>query len=221
MTTPAAPIATDERDRSVISLPPQTTLYSSDTFLAIAFDTTANTTLQPTVLGPNNNEGLPYLQDWRLIGHLCNRRAIATVDGTLSVAGKRITPERYLKLWRDAIANPLTPDQFARRYDRIPCATLAGPLAPLRDVTRSYTTSPFTRFRDFEARYRDQMQIAADESSFELVLDLRQPDAPRHAYYASQFLVTAQIRKLPGPYTTSITVPRTGQIALPYIRNAA
>lgn len=122
---------------------------------------------------------------------MCNDRAIRTVDGELLVEGKSITPERYLACWRVSIAHPLSPVQFAERFGRIPCAVLGGPLVRLRGRPKSWTSSPFERFDDFEDAYRDRIAYLDGGQRFRIELDLRQTHAARDAFYLESFVQAA------------------------------
>ncbi len=94
---------TNEIARWVIKLPGQT--YGSDIYAFVAQDDTGF-----TLLGEPN-------QSYSLIGDLCNRgkRAWLTVDQTLLVNGKPIAPEAYLRLWRKALAETVTPQVFCQQ----------------------------------------------------------------------------------------------------------
>ena len=57
--------------------------------------------------------GLPMEPPSALIRRICSERAIDTVGGMLRVEGLEISPESYLKRWRNRLAQPITPEQLA------------------------------------------------------------------------------------------------------------
>lgn len=175
----------NEAGRAMISLPPDATIHSGSHYLAIAFDATPESDAAPVILG---GAELPFMALWELLSLLCGDRAQRTVDGTLLAGGRPVTPEAYLKLWRDASAAALTPEQFATRYGLVPTFLIEGSLLLARGCERAYTSSPFAVFDDFETACRDEMQVSEDGTRFVVTLDARRPNAARDAYYGASFL---------------------------------
>ncbi len=184
-------LAINERTRVVIALPDGTTFYSDRLYIGVAFDLMGNTMI-PNVLGPSS--GLPFLARYNIMSLLCGGRAMGTVDGTVIVNGETITPERYLGIWRTAIAEPLTAAQFTERHGYEIVAVLGGSLDPLRGTRTSWSSSPFKTFDDFEAAYRGHMAYYDEGWRFRIELDLRRDNAARDAFYLQSFLSCADQR---------------------------
>lgn len=60
-----------------------------------------------------------------IIAQVCTTRAIETVDATLTIAGRRsVTPERYLRHWRECIAHSIGIEQAPWAFGFRPVARL-------------------------------------------------------------------------------------------------
>lgn len=181
----------NELGRVAVALPAEATLYGDTHFVAIAWDSASDgTEPQPTILGADR-QALPYLPRYRLIDLLCGDRAMRTVDGALRVQHRTVTPEAYLGLWRAALQQPLEPAALAERHGLKILVTLGAALAPVRTSRSTWTSSPFATFAEFEATYGARftgITMADGQPGFELVLDLREPDAARDAFYAESFV---------------------------------
>lgn len=176
----------NEVARVAIALPKDTTFYSDQRFIAVAFDATANG-VSHEILGAAR-PCLPFFARYELFSHLCGDRAMRTVDGALRINGETIRPERYLALWRVAIGQPLTPTEFTERHGYVAYAALAGNLNELRSKHKSWSSSPFETFDDFETAYHDRIAYVDDGQRFRIELDLRSEHAARDAFYLESFL---------------------------------
>jgi len=185
------PPTINEHFRSVIALPINVTFYDEIQYIAITWDA-LNDGLTPRPRILHARAGLlPYLPAYRLIDLLCDDRAKKSVDGTLRVQGRAIRPETYLGLWRTALAEALTPTQFAARWGLRVFLTVGATLEPARSSKCSWTSSPFPTFEAFEALHGSRFlhQLTADgRPGFALTMDLREPDAARDAFYAEALL---------------------------------
>lgn len=110
------------------------------------------------------------------------------MDGSLRVDGDVVTPERYLGLWRTAIAQPLMPEQFAERHAVCAYVELGGRFEGLRGRRASWSSSPFETFDHFEAAYLERIDYMDDNERFRVEFDLRQTHAARDAFYLESFL---------------------------------
>lgn len=186
----------NELDRAVIALPADATIYGATQYVAVVWDHWYTTLLggiqvrRPSILG-HAGDRLPYLAEYQLINLLCGDRAMCAVDGELRVRGERRSPEDYLGLWRHALAHPRSPDWLATERNLRVLITLEAVLEPARAARCGWTGSPFPTFADFEAAYGHRFVVcdAKDVAPrFELVLDLREPNAARDAFYARSIL---------------------------------
>ena len=187
---PRHAVPDNEIERAAILLPEHATIYRDPRFVAVVWtvDTSDRTTAQ--VLGCQRR-CLPFLARHEVFAQLCSDRALRTVDGGLWAEGLAVTPEHYLGLWRAALGRPLSAAQFARQFGVYAAAVFDAPLAPLRGQASSWSSSPFERFDDIESRYAARMRYRNDTQAFELVLDLREPDAARDAFYLESFVLAA------------------------------
>lgn len=174
----------------MILLPEHSTIYSDPRFVAVAWSVDASNTTTAQVLGCQRR-CLPFLARYEVFDQLCSDRALRTVDGGLWAEGLAVTPEHYFGLWRAALGRPLSAAQFARQFGVYAAAVFDAPLAPLRGQASSWSSSPFERFDDIESRYAARMRYRNDTQAFELVLDLREPDAARDAFYLESFVLAA------------------------------
>lgn len=183
----------NEVARVAIVLPKDTTFYSDQIFIPVAFDAVANGVTHE-ILGASRS-GLPFFASCGIFSYLCGDRAMRTVDGMLRISGEAITPECYLALWRKAIAQPLSPVEFTERYGYAAYALLNGRSEHLRGKRKSWSSSPFETFDDFETAYRDQIAYVDDNRRFRIELDLRWQHAARDAFYLESFLSAGDERE--------------------------
>ena len=184
----------NEVGRIAVALPEDATLYNDRRFIAVAFDAGAHGVTHD-ILGGSRSY-LPFRAAYEIFSDLCGDRAIRTVDGALLVDGKIILPERYLALWRTAIGQPVTPSLFADRYGVEIVAILGGTLAALRGKRKSWSSSPFETFDDFEAAYRDRIKYLDDGQRFRIEFDLRREYAARDAFYLESFMTSSGTDKM-------------------------
>jgi hypothetical protein len=181
----------NEVDRVVIALPADTTFYSNVHYVAVAFDASSEA-VTPSILG--SSRCLAFLPRHQIFSALCGDRSIRSVDHHLLVKGKPVTPEQYLGLWRTALKQPCSSDEFADRRGYALIAVLGGVLEKLRGVSSPRTSSPFPMFDDFEAAYSDKMVLLDEGCKFRLELDLRQENTARDAFYGEALLAQVDDR---------------------------
>lgn len=183
----------NEVARVAIVLPEDTCFYSDHRFIAVAFHATSTdgtAYIVHEILGASRS-CLPFLAGYEIFSRLCGDRAMRTVDDALRVNGETITPECYLGLWRTAIGQPLTPSRFTERFGYSIYAVLGGQFDGLRGKRKSWSSSPFETFDDFEAAYRDRIDYLDDGRCFRIDLDLGLAHAARDAFYLEAFLSSA------------------------------
>ena len=210
-TTPAV----DEVGRLVIHLPDDATFYGARSYLPIALDLVERVKT-PSLLRPDP-QGINYMAQYEVFSALCSDRAQRTVDQTLRVGGQPTKPERYLGLWRDAIAASVSAESAAEEHDIRVVAVLQAPLAAMASAKSSWTCCPFGTFAAFQARYANQMDLTGD-GAFTLELDLARPGAARDAYYGASMICTV-LRREPAAWRACIelrktTTGRPGQASL-------
>lgn len=177
----------NEVARAVIALPPDATIYSSTVYLAVAFDA-SGAQVNPTLLTRGSSKSLGYLAGYELIGYLlCGDRAQRTVDRSLVVGGKEVTPEAYLALWRTAVDGAYSPGAFKARHGLSLIATICGPVDRMSQYRSSWTSAPFKSF----ARTRHAENLEVSGGRFQLRLDLAEPNAARDAYYIAEMVGSA------------------------------
>jgi hypothetical protein len=188
--SPCQPVC-HEHARAVVALPENATFYDGTHYVPIVWESIPQSpTPQPGIVG-DHRDGLPYFPAWRLIDLLCSDRARRTVEGQLRDGFQIVTPERYLGLWREALARPLTADDLAGRHGLSLRVTLGAMLERERGARCPWNSSPFDTFEDFEALYGGRFvrrALSSGHVCFEVTLDLREPDAACHVFYAHALL---------------------------------
>ena len=209
-TTPAV----DEVGRLVIHLPDDATFYGARSYLPIALDLVERVKT-PSLLRPDP-QGINYMAQYEVFSALCSDRAQRTVDQTLLVGGQPTKPERYLGLWRDAIAASVSAESAAEGHGIRVVAVLRAPLAAMASAKSSWTCCPFGTFAAFQAKYAKQMDLTG-VGAFALELDLALPGAARDAYYGAS-MICAVLRQAPTAWRACIelrkTTGRPGQASL-------
>jgi hypothetical protein len=117
---------------------------------------------------------------YSVIGRVCDSRAVETVGGTLKVNGKVMTPEAYLKLWRDAVANAVTPEQALQDCGVKVTLVVGGNSVHQAGMKRQWTTDPMDGFDGWAERYASRINPDAD-GYFSFEMDLGDPEA-HHAW---------------------------------------
>lgn len=174
------PTPINELNRLIIDCRPRPNHDSA--YLPLVIDDTSNGPQASLMAGPI----FDFLAPYRIMQALCDDRAQRTVDHQLLINGQPITPERYLKIWRSALTQPLSlralGDQFGLRL----LVHMQG--APeIPDHWRSpYQDAPFPNFSTFINHYREQ--IVETDGLLHLALDLRQPDALHHLWSADTMI---------------------------------
>lgn len=113
---------------------------------------------------------------YAIIGRACDGRAVDTVGGDLVVNGKMVTPEKYIGLWRDALADPLSPQEAHDRFGVTVKLVARGNALKQKGLAKKLTTDPMEGFDDWLARFKDAIQPDQD-GYFELELDMREDGA--------------------------------------------
>lgn len=175
----------NEIGRIVIHLPDDAMFYRDRSYLSVAIDQ-AEGQQRPTLLR-SGDRGINYMAQYEIFSSLCSERAQKAVDQRLLVAGMPVTPERYLGMWRTAIADSLTPADAARKHGIQARAILRAPLADMANVKSSWTSCPFGTFARFQARFGDLFELDGD-GTFSLELDLATAGHARAAYYAASMM---------------------------------
>ncbi|KZT16320.1 hypothetical protein A1D30_12590 [Acidovorax sp. GW101-3H11] len=180
-----------ERTRVAVALPPDATSSGEALFVPITWeDTNDDGAGRPRILRDPHG-ALPSFTSRRLIGFLCQDRATRTVDGNLKLWYGEVSPEDYLRLWREALKSPLTPAQLAERHGLCLRVTLCATLDRVRGMRCPWPNAPFETFEHLEAFYGTRLihiTAEAGETRFGLSLDLREPEAARHAFYVESLL---------------------------------
>ena len=199
MTSPSeSPV--NELDRCLVKLPRDAGIYEADRFIAIAFEEGVNC-VNPNLIA-RTLQKLEYAQDWEILSTLCHDRAQRTVDRTLLVERKPITPERYLACWRKSFETAISFDDLRERYGLTVHACLSGQLAAMRPMTSHWSNTSLQSFAEFEAKYGDRFNVDG-EGNFETSFDLREPDVARDAYCVAAM----------GPYNDTSVLCASLQIA--------
>lgn len=185
---PAATRPVNEIGRFLVRLPENATFYGDPHYVPIAFEATDDGCESRIVGIPAAR--LVYLPKYRVIDTLCGDRAQRTVDESLVVRGKPITPERYLALWRQGLAEAAPPTILAARHGLRICAVIDAPLEPLWKAKQPWSGSPFETFDELHARYASQIKDL-NNGRFRLEFDLRVDDAARDAFYAEALVSSA------------------------------
>lgn len=185
---PSATRPVNEIGRFLVKLPENATFYGDPHYIPIAFEATDDDCESRIVGIPQTR--LAYLPKYRVIGALCSDRAQRTVDEALVVCGKPITPERYLALWRQGLAEAQAPAILAAQHGLRIGAVIEAPLAPLWKAKSPWSGSPFETFDEMHARYASQIQDLGD-GRFRLEFDLRVDDAASDAFYAEGIVSSA------------------------------
>ena len=175
----------NEIGRIVIHLPDDAMFYRDRSYLPVAIDQ-ADGQQRPTLLR-SGERGINYMAQYEIFSSLCSNRAQMAVDQRLLVAGMPVTPERYLGMWRIAIAGSLAPADAAREHGIQARAILGAPLADMAGVKSSWSTCPFGTFSRFQAKFGDLFELG-DDGNFMLELDLATPGHARAAYYAASMM---------------------------------
>lgn len=175
----------NEIGRIVIHLPDDAMFYRDRSYLPVVIDMADGEQL-PKLLR-SGDHGINYMAQYEIFSSLCSDRAQMAVDQRLLVAGMPVTPERYLGMWRTAIAASLTPADAALEHGIQACAILRAPLAELVDAKSSWTSCPFGTFERFQAKFGDLFELD-EHGTFSLELDLATPGHARAAYYAASMM---------------------------------
>ena len=85
------------------------------------------------------------MAQYEVFSALCSDRAQRTVVQTLLVGGTPTTPERYLRLWRDAITTSVSAETAATLHGIRAVAVLQAPLASVTGAKSSWVRRAASR----------------------------------------------------------------------------
>ena len=182
MTTETSAVI-NEIARCLIRLPIDAGIYNDHRYIAIVFEEERNR-VAPRLLALHRHK-LRYLAQYEVLSELCDDRAQRTVDQSLLVNRKPVTPEHYLTTWRKAFAAAIDFDALRERYGLTVHACLKGHLAAARTFRSFWDGSPFQDFAQFEAMYGDRFNLG-DQGNFETTFDLREPGLARDVWFVAQ-----------------------------------
>lgn len=119
---------------------------------------------------------------YSLIGAVCSKRAVDVVGGELMVTGKKVKPEDYIPLWRQALADRKSIKR-ALDEDGVEVTFIArGHLERQRASSRHSTNDPMDGFTGWIAKLGKRMNVDAD-GYFTLRLDGIEMDACRDWHF--------------------------------------
>lgn len=101
-----------------------------------------------------------------------------------------MTPERYLKLWRTAMATPLPVSELEARHGLRLLAVLEGQREMLKTSESRWEGYPFACLADMASVYGGVVELA--DGRFRLEVDLSLPNGARDASWADAFLWPAR-----------------------------
>lgn len=123
---------------------------------------------------------------YSLIGAVCSKRAVDVVGGELMVTGKKVKPEDYIPLWRQALADRKSIKR-ALDEDGVELTFIArGHLERQRASSRHSTNDPMDGFTGWIAKLGKRMNVDAD-GYFTLRLDGIEMDACRDWHFISGY----------------------------------
>ena len=99
---------------------------------------------------------------YALIGRVCEGRAVDTVGGALKVKKKVVTPEGYLKLWREALSSPVTTEEALARFGVTVTLVVGGNAVRQAGKKRQWTTDPMPGFDGWAQRHAALIKPDAD-----------------------------------------------------------
>ena len=190
----------NEVGRFLVRIPIDATIYRGERFIAIAFDDSP-TGVMPSLVAAKHGGRLAYAGDYSVMSALCHDRAQRSVDHGLLLGGQPVTPERYLAVWRKAIAEASSFDQLLLQHGLTIHAVLRGNLETMRLQTTGVRDAPFANFIEFESKYATHIHYG-DQGDFEVWLDLAEPGAARDAWFASYMTPYAP----PGAMTATLAI---------------
>ena len=113
---------------------------------------------------------------YSIIGRVCDSRATETIGGGLLVGGKTVTPEAYLRTWRAAIAQAVTPQEAAATHGLAVKLIVRGNVNKQKGKPIQWTYDTKGGFDEWAAELADRIHPDKD-GYFEFEMDLRDPDA--------------------------------------------
>ena len=174
----------DELGRCIVCLAPNEIFHGTPRFIPIALERAEDGSGSPTLVGPaypGNFFTASYVPVYY------GMRAVRAERGEVQIDGKAIDFRRYMALWKQAQAMPLTPEQFAQNHARTLVAVSEGPLRLLQRRRTGYTACAYPDFEALQRRYGDRTAYSRD-GTVRLELDLRKPDGARDARIAASLL---------------------------------
>lgn len=99
---------------------------------------------------------------YSLIGAICSKRGMDVVGGELTVAGKKVKPEDYIPLWRQALADRKSIHR-ALEEDGVELTFVArGHLERQRQEPRRRTVDPMNGFTGWIEKFGSRMEVDAE-----------------------------------------------------------
>lgn len=153
-----------------MALPHDATFYNDTRYVPIVFDAVpdgvqANLLRVRQGLQPRPDE---LLARYEVFARLCADRAQRAAYQSLIVDARVVTPERYLKLWREAVAQAITPTQLHDEHGLSVIACLEAPAMAVRGATCSWTSTPWPTFDELREEFAAQL-LGEEESEEESV----------------------------------------------------
>lgn len=94
---------------------------------------------------------------YSIIGRVCDSRAVEAVGGGLLMNGKEVTPEAYLKAWREAIEQAVSPQVAMERHGVKVTLIARGSIGAQKGKPAQWTYDPKRGFDDWCAELGGRM----------------------------------------------------------------
>lgn len=154
--------------------------------LAITASQTADGIAYEAVMAPQGaGQGFPVAWPFSVVYSLCDGRAALTLDGSVRVYGARVTPERYLSLWDQAFAAPMTPKAFHAETGLRLVSHFQGEHQALAGLTSSWTDCPHPNFTAWLSSLGQEAQVT--RGHVVVNIDLSQAGGWEQARWASSY----------------------------------
>lgn len=185
--------AINELDAFCVALPHNVSPFAgpdNEMFMPVVFDEyVGHHTLDSHV---------PTEPAWAVISQICLRRAVLCVDRGLVVNGRPISPEGYIKRWRDRLARPVPLSRLALDKGLRAVAVFQWRHSPaIAERTANWVNPPFARFGDLLAEHGCISEASTvSHPGFgvrTLQVDLSARDGAQIAWWADDFLSSSAI----------------------------
>jgi hypothetical protein len=153
---------------------------------------------RPETLSP----GVRWMYAGEVIRHICRTRAVAVVDGTLRVAGeRRMTPERYIERWRQAIRHSVPIDAAAIHLDLQAVAVFEFDPRAVPLARTDWSNPPGAGLQGLLDAHRDQERDACERQqgsqACRLAVDLTTNRGARDAWWIQDYLRPRDTNRYP------------------------